>query len=189
MPPRTSVTLPFSPESLHSLSMRFSRGDREISFFLWAWSIWQGLLPPRLAHQNPPLVLRALLLSSEPGGIDELDLQQALGLKQPTLSRLTHRMQKAGWIRVTMSPANRRYHVSRTTKAGRAVLDTLRSELVDAPARSRLPRLPRFRRHPTPQIGQLYFDLNPKPKPGSAASKPPPQNSQTVPSVQKQEGV
>ena len=97
--------------------------------FVSMLAVWSKQVPARLTHQSPGALLRLLELGSRAGGISQLELRQELGITQPHLSKLMHKLVLERWVRVKEPKIDRRRKLVTTTAAARALLATLKSEL------------------------------------------------------------
>jgi len=109
--------------------------------FVSLWAVWESVVPEALLHQNPKTVLTLLARSARPGGVFQTELKQALEVNQPLLSKLTHKLHSAGWIKITQLKNDRRRCLTTTTAAGKRALAELKNQMnaltAATPSRSR----------------------------------------------------
>jgi DNA-binding MarR family transcriptional regulator len=107
--------------------------------FLSLWAAWESVAPAALLHQNPRIVLTLLERSARPGGVFQTELKQELGVNQPYLSKLSHKMHSAGWIKITKPKNDRRRCLTTTTAAGTQALADLKNQMNPLTARTPSP--------------------------------------------------
>ncbi len=79
-------------------------GTAEFFEVITKWKIQVGDV---LARVDPQLLVRIIELSSTREGISQRELQQALKINQPRLSKLTRKLAACKWIELLDSPSPR----------------------------------------------------------------------------------
>jgi DNA-binding MarR family transcriptional regulator len=108
--------------------------------FLKVITKWKKQVGDVLARVDPQLLVRIIELSSTREGISQRELQQALKINQPRLSKLTRKLTACKWVEVRESPSDRRVVLMVATDYGKARVGWLRKELaamIVAPAPTR----------------------------------------------------
>jgi DNA-binding MarR family transcriptional regulator len=97
--------------------------------FLEVITKWKKQVGDVLARVDPQLLVRIIELSSTREGISQRDLQQALKINQPRLSKLSRKLAVCKWIELLESPSDRRVALMVATAHGKARVEWLRKEL------------------------------------------------------------
>jgi DNA-binding MarR family transcriptional regulator len=94
-------------------------------------------------------VLTLLERSARPGGVFQTELKNTLAVNQPFLSKLSHKLHSAGWIKITEPKNDRRRCLTTTTAAGKRALADLKNQMNSLTARTPSPSktTPRGIRH------------------------------------------
>lgn len=98
--------------------------------FLEVITKWKKQVGDLLARADPQLLVRIVELSSTRTGISQRELQQALKINQPRLSKLIRKLAACKWIEVCEPAASdRRVVLMVATAHGKARVGWLRKEL------------------------------------------------------------
>jgi DNA-binding MarR family transcriptional regulator len=130
--------------------------------FVRMWGDWERIVFPSLARQDPGRVIRFLELSGREEGISQSELMEKLKISQPTLSKLTAKLERAELVVRKPAQGDGRICLTLTSSRGKRFLADL-----DGALNAELPRLPARRRSPKrlrgvrPSVGQQEFVLGP----------------------------
>jgi DNA-binding MarR family transcriptional regulator len=97
--------------------------------FLEVITKWKKQVGDVLARADPQLLVRIIELSSTREGISQRDLQQALTINQPRLSKLTRKLASCKWIELQTPSFDLRVVLMVATDHGKARVEWLRKEL------------------------------------------------------------
>lgn len=131
-----------------------------LNLFREMWSTWEDAIPQKLSRGDPRVLLQILEMSATAKGISHVELQSELGINQSRLSKLTTKLRKAGWVKVSTPPNDRRKALVKTSAAGKALLADLHKKMEAAgaaPSASPDPR--KARKGIREAAGQIKFDL------------------------------
>jgi DNA-binding MarR family transcriptional regulator len=116
-----------------------------VDLFSRMWSTWQSQIPKPFADENPQILIQLLRIADIKGGISQSELQSALGVNQPRLSKLADKLLEHQWIQIVPKPeGDRRMRFVRTTSKARRAMQLVEAALFTtldvrpaAPARRR----------------------------------------------------
>src|ERR1700760_1840903 len=90
------------------------------------WTEWKGVVPEKLADEDPGILSQFLTYASRDAGVSRSELERELGLKQPRVSKLSTKLLHEQWIEIVEKPqGDGRVEFIRTTSLARKIMGNL----------------------------------------------------------------
>ena len=94
------------------------------------WTEWKRVVPEKLAWEDPRILSQFLTHASRQAGVSRSELERALGLKQPRVSKLSTKLLDEQWIEIVEKPeADGRVEFIRTSSLARKIMGDLENLL------------------------------------------------------------